>query len=280
MPNGVRSARAIKSRSGFPLARARDERGAPTNPARLGPIPPRPGPCECERCGRSASRTARDPTTSPARARLRENPSPCASTWSASISSWPASILRAECARYQANSTPGVAAAARSQSMRTRRSPSKPRLSPRRSPWMRVVPPPYASTSACANGRGSRASAEHDVGDVRRTRARRTRPSLARTASGGGQAGPARPRRSRATTCRPAPRGSPPEAGPPRETSRCRSAAAARMRRLSSRDSRTSPGSSSEPTSRIATHAASPSRSTATIPWPMESGIRSNAPAS
>ena len=74
--------------------------------------------------------------------------SSCAARWSASIWSWVASMRRAECARYQANSTVGVPAVARSQSISTTRSPSNPRLSPRRSPWISVGAP-------CADRRAS-----------------------------------------------------------------------------------------------------------------------------
>ena len=141
-------------------------------------------------------------------------------------------MRRAECARYQANSTVGVPAVARSQSISTTRSPSKPRLSPRRSPWISVGAP-CARRSASASASGSRVELEHRVADVGRRRARRTRPSPARTASAAGR-GSGAPRRPRpAWTCRCGRSGVPRRAGTRSRNVRWSCAAAARMRRLS-----------------------------------------------
>ena len=102
---GREPASAAALRAGSSAARTRGTH----QPSSAGPRRSRRDPGARARCARCASRTGRG--RRPCRARPRRQPaSPWAARWSASISSCVASMRRAECARYQANSAVGVPA--------------------------------------------------------------------------------------------------------------------------------------------------------------------------
>ena len=188
-----------------------------------------------------------------------------------------ASIRRAECARYQANSTPacrpsrGPSRSGRAGRLRSR---GCRRAGRRGSESCRRMPRRAHPRAALDRRKRRGPSPRH-----RHRRARRTPPSRARTASAAGPAA-ALGVAIAARTCQAGRSSDAAPGGTRAAEGACSSAAAARMRRLSSRDSRASPAeaASQRRASRPRRHRrrARPRRSRGRS----TSGIRAKAPAS